>query len=543
MKTQFTIALPNTVKTRMAADNVQKDGNFLGIKNIKLIPFTTKPTAGTEALNGSIVELSNITALEKGNNSKVYNDVAINTGTKFFLFYGQANVDDGFDHGQLATPAAADITKPSDVTFTPVQILTATGVCGGSTKGQAVITLLNKVAQTTGWSTASNVKLKNFYDKFIKLEAGSSEAAKETLEDLYNSLTSFATGTEGVIQADLDLAAAIKANITDGGCTVSGTTLTLPSGAQGYPEDLNMPKGAARVVWDTDKFVDNSSNANAAINNVASLQSYVYPASLQYYVNSALKAADQKMTNDQNKYTQSSWTDVIAAYTAAAAGDVVKATTRSIAIIDQIQYGVGRLDATVAQLPSKLYDHDGTEVSATNGYTLTAVIIGGQKQVDWKFEQNAAATEYTIYDKAVSTQSAITATTASAPNYTLALQNKENEPVNVALEFTNNGEDFVGKDGQIIPAGSTFYLVAALNPAGENSDKKITYVFKQDYMTVANFSIKPGKSATELTGEEKNEEGLGSATNTIPDLRTPKLELGLSVNLTWEQGLTFNVGL
>ena len=29
----------------------------------------------------------------------------------------------------------------------------------------------------------------------------------------------------------------------------------------------------------------------------------------------------------------------------------------------------------------------------------------------------------------------------------------------------------------------------------------------------------------------------------IADLRTPTMELGLSVNLTWEQGLTFNVGL
>ena len=128
VKTQFTIALPSTAKTRMTAENVQKDGNFLGIKNIKLIPFATKPTAGTETLNGAIVELSNIAALDMDHgNSKVYNDVAINTGTKFFLFYGQANKDDGFDNGKLATAAAADITKPSDITFTPVQILTATG--------------------------------------------------------------------------------------------------------------------------------------------------------------------------------------------------------------------------------------------------------------------------------------------------------------------------------------------------------------------------------------------------------------------------------
>ena len=549
VKTQFTIALPGSINTRMTSANVQDAGyaDFLGIRNIKLLPFAATPTA-TSTTNGSVVSLTDITALEANNNSKVYSDVAINVGTTNFLFYGQANKDDGFDNGKLVKTEYSSAV--SDITFTPAQIISSTAACGGSTKGQAVIALLNTVAQTEGWSTATNVKLKNFYDKFITLKAGSSQAAKETLEDLYQGLEDFATGTEGTVQADLDLATAIKTAIENAGCDVDDDgILTLPSAAQGYPEDLNLPRGAARILWDADEeaFADNTTAENAALFNVARLTSYVYPASLQYFVSSTLKAADQTMTTG-GKFpsdTYSTWEEVIAAYTGVSAASVVSATTRSIAIVDEIQYGVGRLDASVAKLPATMYDYNGDEVDASNGYTLTAVIIGGQKAVDWKFNQTtvADAPSYTIYDKST-VQSTITASAASQTNYTLALESKAEEAVYVALEFTNNGDDFVGKDGEIIPAGATFYLIGQLNPKStkegevtQPSGKTITNVFLQDYKTIATFTIAAGNEG------ETNITGLGSATNTIPDLRTPKMELGLSVNLTWEQGITFNVEL
>ena len=37
--------------------------------------------------------------------------------------------------------------------------------------------------------------------------------------------------------------------------------------------------------------------------------------------------------------------------------------------------------------------------------------------------------------------------------------------------------------------------------------------------------------------------GLAAAYNTIPDLRTPQLELGLSVDLTWQPGVQFDLDL
>jgi hypothetical protein len=41
--------------------------------------------------------------------------------------------------------------------------------------------------------------------------------------------------------------------------------------------------------------------------------------------------------------------------------------------------------------------------------------------------------------------------------------------------------------------------------------------------------------------DESSEEGLGTATKGLPDLRSTQMELGLSVNLVWQPGLEFEV--
>ena len=128
----------------------------------------------------------------------------------------------------------------------------------------------------------------------------------------------------------------------------------------------------------------------------------------------------------------------------------------------------------------------------------------------------------------------------------LALETAANTPIYVAVEFLNNsGQDFVGFDG-VVPEGGKFYLVAQLDPASAteaaNAAATGNKVFKQDFKTIANFTISAGISNTDpswVDGTTENTGGLGAAYNTIPDLRTPKLELGLSVNLNWQPGITF----
>lgn len=103
-------------------------------------------------------------------------------------------------------------------------------------------------------------------------------------------------------------------------------------------------------------------------------------------------------------------------------------------------------------------------------------------------------------------------------------------------ELTNNtGKRFKGKDGYV-PAGAKFYLLGTLTPSnGTGYDAtKLNQVFKQDYVTTANFTIV-------TNNDEGHDKGLGAAYNVIPDLRTPALSIGLSVDLTWQSGLTFDI--
>jgi hypothetical protein len=181
---------------------------------------------------------------------------------------------------------------------------------------------------------------------------------------------------------------------------------------------------------------------------------------------------------------------------------------------------------------------DGTaevDVDATAGYTVTGILIGSQKNVDWKFEPVAGST-FTIYDP-VQTGTNVTAlTTATDPNYTLALQTDKDDVVRVVVELVNDGAAFYGIENKLIPSGSKFYLVASLDPKaatgvdtynGDNNTKN--RVFCQDVETIVNFTV--------------GETSLKKAYNTIPDLRSAKMELGLSVDLTWKAGLTFTVDL
>ena len=107
----------------------------------------------------------------------------------------------------------------------------------------------------------------------------------------------------------------------------------------------------------------------------------------------------------------------------------------------------------------------------------------------------------------------------------------------MAIELENNSNsDFYGVDG-IILKGQKFYLVAKLgvnSGTGSITWPNETYrypksgtqrVFMQDYTTTAKLNIK----------------SLKNAYSTIPDLRSVELQLGLSVDLTWQSGLTFDV--
>ena len=135
-------------------------------------------------------------------------------------------------------------------------------------------------------------------------------------------------------------------------------------------------------------------------------------------------------------------------------------------------------------------------------------------------------------------------TSTSTPFYTLLLDNMVSganatqKDVNFAIELVNTSNtDFYGVDG-VVAAGQKFYLVGKMSLSSDtqtinfpaDSDyrfpgKGTKRIFVQDYTTNLNVTFK----------------SLKNAYVTIPDLRASNLQLGLSVDLTWQSGLTFNV--
>ena len=584
VKAQFTIAFPgNVAKTRQSATTVQKDQtitSFRGMDNIILYPFATTgaentdPIASTSTKLGDAIPLTSIIKPDKlsvtnsipagkltnASNSVLYNDVSIPVGTGSFLFYGKAidNVTDNFVNGAL-TMTQGDPVQPANITFNPVQIYPSSTTA--STVGAALATYLTNIARATNWAECADENNKNetwynkslgdLYTNFISMHAGSSRTVQAAIQDLYATVKN---NTDAV-------SANIRTAITNSTyASVDGTTGLLVfteaignSDATYYPGDVNLPDGAAMLEYaaSTKTFTQKIDGNGNTGDLHAKFADYMYPASLYYYCNSGIKTSNSSQQTEYDGLQD--WTTITGKYTN---GSSVGTATRSVAILDPIQYGVGRLDATVKADAivqgddNILYDKNGEAYTLPEeGFTVTGILIGGQKQVKFDFTTNTEATStYTIFDDITKSQSGTTlkaTTTASDPNYTLALETAADEAIYVAVELVNNGAYFQGADG-VVPTGCKFYLVAQLTPSNGTGYNATTLnqIFKQDYNTIVTFTIKAGKPKTDgefpLGG---NTEGLGKAYNTIPDLRTPKMELGLSVNLEWKSGLAFDVNL
>lgn len=577
VKTQFSIDFAgNVMKTRMTAETVQAGeqvSDFRGMDNIVLIPFSAQGDANQDPVLANALPLGKQIALKnmlkptetavtnsipantsgltttKGN-AVLYKDVEIPLSTGSFLFYGKAK-DTGtekFVNGAL-TATINDTQTPANYSFTHEKIYTS----GTSAIGTALAEYVTAIANATGWDAvteAQNAGLYDLYQQFISLKAGSSRDVQAAVEDLYQSLYK---NTDAISTA-IVTAIKTKANVPDpaNGTITSfdsslGTVGALSATSEDatYPGDLNIPDGAALLSWDASakKFEQklDGATANIGTNITGKFTDYVYPASLYYVANSGVVTAT---TSQQASYDGSKeWEGILAGY---GAGKSVKASSKSVAIVDQIQYAVGRLDTKVTAADGTLYDSKGDAVVGTDAdrFPITGVLIGGQKPVDYMFHP-ATGTDVTIYDnihKANNGTFPKATTSGSDYNYTLALETAPETSVYVAIEFLNNsGQDFFGVDG-LVPAGGKFYLVAKLDPTSSeagNADATGKRVFMQDFKTIANFTIGQGTADTNNDGKSDTPAGLANAYNVIPDLRTPKLELGLSVNLKWQAGITF----
>lgn len=358
-----------------------------------------------------------------------------------------------------------------------------------------------------------------------------------------------------------------------------------------YPYgDFKIPEGAAQLQVDANG-VFSYKHPNAALvtpNTSFEPRKYLYMPELLYYVNSPVRVTDKADLaiadypngvtpwddeSSSSKWTAGNWT----------VGKVAS-STRGVAVRDNINYGVALLKTSVswtdeANTAGHLLDNRSamtggaeTDRQIALGNTkleLKGVLVGGvNPRMNWQFLRKYTVDDPTngkfpnfdgvIYDDNM----ANTGVPTTADNYTLVYDNYNStdaqSDVFVALEFVNNGDAFWGKDN-LIRSGGTFYLYAKLTndaahqanitwpthyqipplygvdgepvPAGKTAgeSKQIPRVFIQNFMTVANFRI-----------------GLNSLKNayvTVPDLRSTQMSLGLSVDLSWQNGYTYDVVL
>lgn len=557
VKAQFAISLgDNVVKTRMSSENTQASGtvsDFRGIQEILLIPFKKESAASVANanLNGKVIALGAYSGQSTATGSEknyLYNNVDVKTGTDYFYLYAvaQPGTKKGYEVGRLApTLPAANATTVAleDIKFSPVPIKTSTEYSDKQTQADNVcknlVAKLNQVWNAEGWSSSTNVSLLQARENLKALKVGSSEGVQRVLQDLYINANAFTDAEAEKIKT------AITANLTspngsDVTVSVSGTTLTFGSGYNDYPISIGLPNGSARLTFDeTNENPFNSVNTDIiwSNTNTTPLDKFVYPADLRYFVQTGIKTSTTEYLKEN--ITSSTWSSITTNYT----GSAVDANTRSIILTNPVQYGVGRLEANIAQMTAdKYYDGDHNEVSIpAAGFQLTGIVIGGQKVVNSTFEPGTDATIYTIYDSEVNVYTSKTAD--SGINHTLVLETPATTEIQIALQFKNNSDySFKGADGIIYP-NQTFYLLAKLNPGASTgvqqpSSETINQVFKQDYVTKATFTINPGSSvSTEPVA------GFGTALNGLPDLTTSELEFGLSVNLEWKPGLTFSVNI
>lgn len=459
-------------------------------------------------------------------------------------------------------------------------------------------------AQTDGAYTTLATLYTNF-TTINDARAGSAEAILRTVLDLYRTAKGVIMQGNAETSPVYQIANAICTAITTGdgttGCykvTITETEPVSPatiapetwtavwSGLTNttFPHNLKLPMGAAQLEYNTTSHTFSyKTSPNYAIETATgvALGSITYPAELIYFDNSPLRATDKYKTVDNYPKTVADWDkgpSVEGGFSSDWSGTRVEPSTRAVAMQNNVNYGVALLQTQIqmaAGIASNMEDNmqalyplatenqkniDGTK------FEVTGILIGGQpKSVGWDMT-NPGLKELTgensngrevfdqvIYDQDIPFTTAIPVATSttennySAPNYTLVLDNYTSggtqKPVRFALELVNgSGKDFYGKDG-MIPAGHTFYLCGELNPSGASytpasrgsgTDYRVTQeatprVFVQDYKTIANITI--------------SDDALQKAYSSIPDLRATEVLFGLSVDLKWEAGITFNVEL
>lgn len=569
VKTQFAINIPyggnsstNQAKkvTRMTDEMTQQSGKpFRGISDIVLLTFNGNPSTDGNTEATSIIDIgTDGNAYAQDKHSKLYRDIEIPVGTNHMLFYGRATKKSDatdFQAGKITDKGDKKTEKTlANISHELTPINSRANFTTDTDAGK-IIDALNSIAnakvqdeeytwattetETTrpAWLTENEKKfLAARYKEFISLKAGSRTSVVAFIKNLQTALVG-ETG-EPTIHAERKLTKEIYDK-----CVAALTAIESID----FPGKFKLPDGVATLSWATGGFAYNTpGNVTIGNGNSINYQKICYPAELSYFVNTTTMVSDKDMSNLSEFPTYENWTKPTGANWEGKdfTNTAVAKTTRTVGLKDPVQYSVAVLKSTVrckeATLEDNAKDAGGFKANQSitvndNSFPVTGILIGGQPaSVDWKYEPASSETfENTIYDNVMNGSPMYAKYASEVPtvgNYTLVFDNKKTGAENsvyVTIELTNkSGQAFYGKDG-IIQKDTKFYLVGILNPNKEGLSKPagVNRVFMQDYVTTANFKIKDLKSAY----------------NCIPDLRTSGINVGLAVDLSWKEGITFDV--
>ena len=588
VKTQFNISIAAATghATRMGDDELQWGQTlsaFRGMESIVVKPFSAWPVKQTDTPLGPDLTLERMVKpveystqanyipagreyLLTGSHSALYEDVDVPNGTNAFLFYGKAIADPQTDaekhqYGVL-TPTAIDDT-PARNTFRLSQINPEAKL---DDKGYArhIADYLTQIANAKNgsneaWSQAPTQVVLDLFNSFtgntptgIKPIAGSTRNMQAVVQDLYNS-TRENSELEGYVKntilgayADGDPSKKYVTGVDDSGNLIFNASLLGDITTTDYfPANVGLPDGAAALAWNsTDKKFYVVKTFNDAMGytptlNTTDMAFFVYPPALWYFANTPVMTSSSEQRD--NYTADKTWDEIRALYQDQGVG----ANSKSVIMKQQVQYAVACLEVKVKCASATLKDQQGADVRYNDGgFPITAVLAGTQRHAAFDFTPGGGES-FTLYDNIVPTAFKASATNnfdTMTPSRTLVMESKPGEALNIVVEFVNNsGHDFYGHEGDLISKGCKFYLIAKLDPAVNNAEadpnykeqdpetpwgtttpeQLINHVFKQDHVTKAHLTI----------------QNLENAYNLVPDLRLPKLDLGLYVNLEWQTGI------
>jgi len=378
-----------------------------------------------------------------------------------------------------------------------------------------------------------------------------------------------------------------------------------PHGNYGFPTNVGLPYGSAILtctkatdIKSTDSFAYTTDIPAYGLGDQSfPIANYRYAAEILYYGNSPIRTTDLVKKASDYPSAIDAW-NTTTWWSGWEERSVVKSSTRSVAMENNINYGTALLESTVKFADgitslednnSKLHPGEDDQVIPLDGvnFLITGIIVGGQPNtVGWDFTRypdfgayssmtyDANAKHYNVtedgnfknnpFDKMIYDRVMTPITLGGRNNkaYTLVFDNydatkaeDEQSDVYVGLEILNQGEDFWG-EMNLVRKNGVFYLLGKLDlsdaiATAQASSSDAFTDLNRDYYRYPPFNPSNGNTINAprvfmqdyMTKADLviGKDALKHAYVTVPDLRSGQVSLGVSIDMTWTPGLAFTV--